>query len=54
MRAHQLVEILGEEEVADLAARLDGVDGAQSQRVPEPNAPIGCPSATRKKTVLVR
>lgn len=54
MRAHELIDVLGVGEVADLAAGVDPVKGLAGQCVPETDTTIGCASATAHHSVLVR
>ena len=44
MGAHYLVQGLGEHEIAHLRSCIHCLDGCASQRVSEPDGPIGCAS----------
>ena len=51
---HQFRSVLGPREVADLAARVDGLHGLAGERVPEAYAPVGRPATARQQTMVVR
>ena len=53
MRAHQLVAVPRERQVAHLAPRVDAVDPVPRQAVPEPYAPVRRPTLARQQAVLV-
>ena len=54
VRAHQLVHVLREHEVAHLAPCLHVADRLEGPRVPEPDALVRRPAPARKQAVLVR
>ena len=54
VRGGQLVDVLREQQVAHLRARLHTVQLRARQRVPKPNAPVCRPTSARQQTVLVR
>lgn len=50
---YQLIEVLGEEEIAHLTAGLERTERSEGEGVPEANASVSCASTTREETVLV-
>ena len=53
MRAHELVNVLRVRKVADLAARVDPVEGLARKSVPEADTTVGRATSTAHHTVLV-
>lgn len=53
MSAHEFVQVLGEEQVAHLAASLEGSRVLQGQCVPKANAAVGGASSRSQQAVLV-
>lgn len=53
MRAHQLVAILAEHQVAHLTVRLDALRLKPMNRIPKSDTAIGCATAADKETFLM-
>ena len=53
MCGHKLIHILGEHEVADLTASLDGVEHLQFARVPKLDGPVLGATTWGKQALLV-